>query len=121
MRLIRAARPRGLKAVVNIVDIAGWQPWPNYAAYSTSKAGLVHLTRCLALELAPDVRVNAVAPGTVAFPEEWDDTRRSRYTGRIPLGRVGDPADVGGAVRFLVEHEYLTGVILPVDGGSGLR
>jgi pteridine reductase len=121
MRLCRAAVAAGATCLINIVDVGAWQPWPNYLAYSTSKAGLLHLTRCLALELAPRVRVNAVAPGTVAFPDDWDEERRARQLERIPLGRAGEPADVARAVRFLVENEYLTGVCLPVDGGSGLR
>jgi pteridine reductase len=121
MRLSRAAVAAGATCLINIVDVAAWQPWPNYLAYSTSKAGLLHLTRCLALELAPRVRVNAVAPGTVAFPDDWDEERRARQLERIPLGRSGEPADVARAVRFLVENDYLTGVCLPVDGGSGLR
>jgi pteridine reductase len=121
MRLIRAAVPAGLSAVVNVVDVAAWQPWPNYLAYSTSKAALLHLSRCLALELAPRVRVNCIAPGTVAFPEDWDETRRAAQLTRTPLGREGTPQDAARAVRFLVENDYLTGVCLPVDGGSGLR
>jgi pteridine reductase len=121
MRLMRAAVAQGARAIVNIVDIAAWQPWPNYLAYSTSKAGLLHLTRCLALELAPRVRVNAVAPGTAAFPDDWSDERRAAQVARIPLARAGTPADVARAVRFLVENDYLTGVCLPVDGGAGLR
>jgi pteridine reductase len=121
MRLTRAAVAAGATAIVNIVDIGAWQPWPNYLAYSTAKAGLLHLTRCLALELAPSVRVNAVAPGTVAFPPDWSEARQAAQLSRIPLGRVGDPGDVARAVRFLVGEDYLTGVCLPVDGGAGLR
>jgi pteridine reductase len=121
MRLVRAAVPAGVRAIVNIVDVAAWQPWPNWLAYSTSKAALLHLTRCLALELAPRVRVNAVAPGTVAFPESWTAEQRARQEARIPLGHAGEPADVARAVRFLLTEEYLTGIVLPVDGGSGLR
>jgi pteridine reductase len=124
MRLIRAALGHGLTAVVNVVDVAAYQPWPGYAAYSVSKAGLLHLTRCLALELAPTVRVNAIAPGTVAFPVDpinWDEARRARQVARIPLGRSGTLADAARAVRYLLEEDYLTGVCLPVDGGAGLR
>jgi pteridine reductase len=121
MRLMRAAVPAGVRAIVNIVDVGASQPWPNYLAYSTSKAALLHLSRCLALELAPKVRVNCVAPGTVAFPEDWDETRKAAQLGRTPLGREGSPADVARAVRFLIENDYLTGVCLPVDGGAGLR
>lgn len=121
MRIARAAVRAGATSLVNIVDIAAWQPWPNYLAYSTSKAALLHLTRCLALELAPDVRVNAVAPGTVAFPDDWSEERRTRQLERTPLARAGDPADVARAVRYLTTEEYLTGACIPVDGGSGLR
>jgi pteridine reductase len=121
MRLVRAAVPAGVRAIVKVVDVAAWQPWPNWLAYSTSKAALLHFTRCLALELAPRVRVNAVAPGTAAFPDDWDDARRAAMRAKIPLGREGTPQDVARAVRFLVEEEYLTGVCVPVDGGSGLR
>jgi len=121
MRLIRAAVPRGVRSIVNIVDVAAWQPWPNWLAYSTSKAALLHLTKCLALELAPSVRVNAIAPGTVIYPDDWDDARRATQNKKIPLGRPGDPADVARAVLYLLKEDYLTGVCLPVDGGAGLR
>jgi pteridine reductase len=121
MRLMRAAVPAGVACIVNIADVGAQQPWPNYLAYSTSKAALLHLSRCLALELAPRVRVNAVAPGTVAFPDDWTPERRAAQLGRTPLEREGSPADVARAVRFLVENDYLTGVCLPVDGGAALR
>jgi pteridine reductase len=121
MRLVRAAVPAGARAIVNLVDVAAWQPWPNWLAYSTSKAALLHLTRCLALELAPSVRVNAVAPGTVLYPDDWDQARRAAQDAKIPLARAGEPADVARAVLYLLSEEYLTGVCIPVDGGSGLR
>lgn len=120
-KLVRAALPHGLSSVVNIVDIAAWQPWPNWSIYSTSKAALLHLTRCLAVELAPSVRVNAVAPGTVLWPEDWDEERRARQAAKIPLGRAGTPADVARAVAWLLEEGYVTGACLPIDGGAGLR
>ena len=119
-RLIRGALGLGVSAVVNLVDVAAAQPWKHHAAYATSKAALAHLTRCLALELAPTVRVNAVAPGTAAFPASVGDAERRAITARIPLGRTGDPGDVARAVRFLLEEDYLTGVVLPVDGGAAL-
>jgi len=121
MRLMRAAARAGATAIVNIVDVAAWQPWANWSAYSTSKAALLHLSRCLALELAPRTRVNCVAPGTVIFPDDWDAARRARQLDKIPLARAGAPEDVARAVRFLCEEEYLTGVCIPVDGGAGLR
>jgi pteridine reductase len=119
-RLIRGALPLGLAAVVNVVDVAAERPWRRHAAYAASKAALAHLTRCLALELAPSVRVNAVAPGTVAFPPDFGEPERRAITSRIPLGRIGAPADVARAARFLLEEDYLTGVVLPVDGGAAL-
>jgi pteridine reductase len=121
MRLMREAARAGASSIVNIVDIAAWQPWANWSAYATSKAALLHLSRCLAIELAPKTRVNCVAPGTVIFPDDWDDARRQKQLEKVPLGRVGSPADVARTVRFLCEEEYLTGACIPVDGGAGLR
>jgi pteridine reductase len=120
-RLVRAALPHGLSSVVNIVDVAAWQPWPRWSIYSTSKAALLHLTKCLAVELAPSVRVNAVAPGTVLWPEDWDEARRAQQAAKIPLGRAGEPADVASAVAWLLEESYVTGACIPIDGGAGLR
>lgn len=120
MRCTRLAVGLGARAIVNMVDIAAWQPWREYSAYAVSKAGLLQLTRVLARELAP-VRVNAVAPGVVTFPDEMDDAERQRVLARIPLGRTGEPADVARAVRFLLTEPFLSGVCLPVDGAQGLR
>ena len=120
-RLIRMALPLGISSVVNICDVAAWQPWKHHAAYAASKAGLLQLTRNLALELAPAVRVNAVAPGTVAFPPDFSEAERASIIGRIPLGRIGAPIDVARAVRFLAGEDFLTGAILTVDGGAHLR
>jgi pteridine reductase len=112
-------RSRG--AVVNVADIGGGLvPWSGYAAYCASKAALVRITECLALELAPRVRVNAVAPGTVLWPESYPAARRRALAARIPLGRAGTPGDVAQAVRFLAEAPYVTGAVLPVDGGRRL-
>lgn len=119
-RLTRGALALGVSSVVNLVDVAAWTPWKHHAAYATSKAALAHLTRCLALELAPAVRVNAVAPGTVAFPPSFSESERASVLRRIPLGRIGEPVDVARAVRFLLEEDYLTGTVLPVDGGAAL-
>lgn len=119
-RLTRGALGLGVSSVVNIVDVAASKAWKHHAAYAASKAALAHLTRCLALELAPAVRVNGVAPGTVAFPPDFSEAERHSITHKIPLGRTGEPTDVGRAVRYLLEDDYLTGVVLPVDGGAGL-
>jgi len=108
-------------SVVNVVDVGGGLvPWRGFAAYCASKAALARLTECLALELAPEVRVNGVAPGTVLWPERYPAARRAQLAARIPLGRAGTPGDVAAAVRFLAEAPYVTGAILPVDGGRHL-
>ncbi len=108
-------------SIVNIADVGGGLvPWRGYAAYAASKAALVRLTECLALELAPRVRVNAVAPGTVLWPESYSPARRRELARRIPLGRGGDPADVAEAVRYLAGAKFVTGAVLAVDGGRHL-
>lgn len=113
------ARSRG--SVVNLADIGGGLvPWKGYSAYAASKAALVRLTECLALELAPKVRVNAIAPGTVLWPESYPAARRRALAARIPLGRAGSPSDVAAAVRYLADAPFVTGAVLPVDGGRHL-
>ncbi len=109
-------------SIVNIADVGGGLvPWSGYTAYAASKAALVRLTECLALELAPRIRVNAVAPGTVLWPAHYPAPQRRALTRRIPLGRAGKPADVAEAVRYLANAEFVTGVVLPVDGGRRLN
>ncbi len=113
------ARSRG--AIVNVADVGGGLvPWSGFAAYCASKAALVRLTECLALELAPRVRVNAVAPGTVLWPASYPAARRRALAARIPLGRAGTPEDVAEAVRYLADAPFVTGAVLPVDGGRHL-
>lgn len=108
-------------AVVNVTDVAVARPYGGYLHYMISKAGLDMLTRALALELAPRVRVNAVAPGTVAFPDGFDEAKRERILRRVPLRREGSPDDVARAVVWLVRDAgYVTGQTLTVDGGFGL-
>jgi pteridine reductase len=113
------SRSRG--AVVNVADVGGGLvPWREYAAYCASKAALARLTECLALELAPQVRVNAVAPGTVLWPKSVPPAHRRELEKRIPLGRSGTAEDVAQAVLFLAGAPFVTGVILPIDGGRHL-
>ena len=115
-------RRRPGASIINIADIGGGLvPWAGYAAYAASKAALVRLTECLALELAPGIRVNAIAPGTVLWPEHDSPARRRALTRRIPLRRTGTPQDVAEAVRYLAGAEFVTGVVLPVDGGRRLN
>jgi pteridine reductase len=122
--LVRALAPllrRARGAVVNVADVGGGLvPWRGYAAYAASKAALVRLTECLALELAPAVRVNAVAPGTVLWPDGYPTALRRTLARRIPLARAGTPEDVAAAVCYLAEAPFVTGAVLPVDGGRHL-
>ncbi len=112
-------------AIVNIVDIHAERPLADYPVYTIAKAGLAGLTRSLALELAPDVRVNGVAPGAILWPEggqHFSPAERTRITEQTPLERVGSPEDVAGAVKYLLfDAPFVTGEILAVDGGRRLR
>jgi pteridine reductase len=122
--LTRALLPllrRARGSVVNVLDVGGAMvPWPAYSAYGASKAALRSITEALALELAPEVRVNGVSPGTVLWPESYTARVRRRLAARIPLRRVGDPVDVARAVRFLADSPFVTGAVVPVDGGRHL-
>jgi pteridine reductase len=109
--------------VVNMADIHAESGLSGYSVYSASKAGLVNLTRCLAKELAPQIRVNAIAPGAILWPEqEADELRRQDILQRIPLQRSGRVEDIAMAVGFLLEQaDYMTGQVLAVDGGRSLN
>ena len=109
-------------AIVNIVDIHAERPLKGYALYSVAKAGLAAMTRSLAIELAPRVRVNGVAPGAIAWPEDgqFPDAERARILATTPLARTGSPEDVARAVHFLASAPYVTGQILAVDGGRSV-
>src|SRR5690242_5942523 len=109
-------------AIVNIVDIHADRPLKGYPVYSIAKAGLAAMTRSLALELAPAVRVNAVAPGAIAWPEDgqFEDAERSRILATTPLARMGSPEDIAQAVHFLACAAYVTGEIVAVDGGRSI-
>ena len=108
-------------AIINVASVAGLQPAPFLGAYNVSKAALIHMTRQLAMEMAPDVRVNAVAPGIVKTRLSralWDGRESTAGSGH-PLRRIGEPADVAGVVAFLASDRasWITGVVVPVDGG----
>jgi pteridine reductase len=121
-RALLAPLRRARGSVVNVADVGGGLvAWNGYAAYCASKAALVRLTECLALELAPRLRVNAVAPGTVLWPKSYGAARRRALAAGIPLGRAGTPLDVAEAVRYLAEAPFVTGAVLPVDGGRRLN
>jgi NAD(P)-dependent dehydrogenase (short-subunit alcohol dehydrogenase family) len=116
--LAPAMRERGEGAIVNLVDLAAWEPWRGFAAHSVGKAGLLALTRQLALEFSPAVRVNAVAPGRVLPPQEFTAGQIERGAQRSLLGRWGTPDDAAQAVLFLVRSDYITGEVIVVDGGE---
>jgi pteridine reductase len=115
----QAAAPmlrRSKGAVVNFADTGGLIGWPGFLPHSVSKAGVVMLTKCLAKALAPEVRVNAIAPGTITMPgdpPEWE----SDFVKLAPLSRTGKPSDIADAVVYLATAEFLTGQVLVVDGG----
>jgi len=125
--LSQAAAPHLRKArgaIVNIVDIHAERPLRDFAVYTVAKGGLAALTRSLAIELAPEVRVNGVAPGAILWPEDgkhFAAAERERIEAQTPLGRIGNPADVAGAVKYLLlDAPFVTGQILAVDGGRSL-
>ena len=124
--LAQAAAPALKKsqgAIVNLSDIHAERPLKNYVVYSIAKAGLVGLTRSLARELAPEVRVNAVAPGPILWPddESFDELSRQRIISHTPLKREGTPEDIARAVHFLLaEADYITGETINVDGGRNM-
>lgn len=114
-------RRDGGGVIINIADVSGLRPWPAYPHHSVSKAGLVHLTRVLARALAPDVRANCIAPGTVLPPEDYTVEERRHARDLTALKRLGSPEDVARALLFLVESDFTTGAVIVVDGGRMLR
>jgi len=108
--------------VINLADLAGLEPWPGFAAHSISKAGVVMLTKVLARSLAPDITVNAIAPGAVLVPEDYTEEDRERLVRTTPLRRLGSPSDVVSALLYLLEGgDYVTGEVLVVDGGRNTK
>ncbi len=118
----RAVAPGMLKTgsgkIINIADWAGIRPYPNYLPYCVSKAGVIALTRALALELAPSVQVNCICPGPIMLPADFDEAQRQAVIAETPLGRIGSPEDIAAAVEFFITgSDFTTGAVLPVDGG----
>ncbi|MBI2555036.1 MAG: SDR family oxidoreductase [Candidatus Rokubacteria bacterium] len=117
----RAMERRGGR-IINIGDVGGVRAWPSYIPYCVSKAGLLMLTKALALALAPRIQVNCVAPGAVLLPEGFPERLRRRLRREVPMGREGEPADVAAAVLFFATApSYITGQVLFVDGGVTAR
>lgn len=109
---------RGEGLIINIADLSAWQPWPGFVAHSVGKAALLALTRQLALELAPTVRVNALAPGLILPPPDYTPSKTERAAQRTLLKRWGNPEDVTRALMYLVEADYVTGEVMVIDGGE---
>jgi pteridine reductase len=103
--------------IVNLVDLSAFQPWVGHPHHAVSKAGLLHLTRIMARALAPRVRVNAIAPGAVLLPEEYDEAARERSRASAALGTLGSPDDVVRTLLFLERSAFITGEVIVVDGG----
>jgi len=111
---------QGEGVIINITDHSAYQTWPNYAHHAASKAGLVALTRVMAAELAPAVRVNAIAPGTVLLPPNATEAKRRWAEENSLLKRIGSPEDVAKTVAFLIEMDFATGAVYFIDGGRAL-
>jgi NAD(P)-dependent dehydrogenase (short-subunit alcohol dehydrogenase family) len=109
---------QGDGVIINMLDLSAWEPWPGFTAHSVGKTALLALTRQLALELAPAVRANGIAPGLVLPPPGTDEEEIERMAERTLLKRWGAPADVAEAVLFLVCSDYITGEVIVVDGGQ---
>ncbi|MBL8300400.1 MAG: pteridine reductase [Rhodanobacteraceae bacterium] len=107
--------------IVNLADIYAERPLARHALYCMAKASLLMMTRALALDLAPQVRVNAIAPGAILWPENGkSSTEQQALLARIPLGRCGTPEDIAAAVRWLLQSPYVTGEVVHIDGGRSL-
>lgn len=111
--LLRASRG----CIVNITDLSAWQAWSVYPHHAVSKAALAHLTRVQARALAPEIRVNGIAPGAVLPPDDWPEERWEALARGAVLQRTGTAGDVLHALMFLIEADFVTGHIIPVDGG----
>ncbi len=104
--------------IVNLVDLSAFQPWVDHPHHSVSKAALLQLTRVMARALAPRVRVNAIAPGTVLLPEDYDNAKHNHSRAQSVLGTLGSPEDVVRTVLFLERSPFITGEVIVVDGGQ---
>ena len=111
---------QGQGKIVNIVDVAAERPWPQFLPYCASKAGLVSLTKGLAKALAPAVQVNAVAPGTMLPPPQISSFSQDLAIERSLLKKMGHPDDIARAVTYFLKNDFVTGTVLPVDGGRML-
>ncbi len=116
--LVPTMQARGGGVIVNIVDLSIWSPWPGFMAHSVGKAGLAAFTRSLALELAPTIRANAIAPGLIEPPPGYSADQSKRAAKRNLLNRWSGGEAVAHAVKYLIEADFVTGEVLTVDGGE---
>ena len=112
-------RKSGRGRIVNLASLGGILAWPGYVHYCVSKAGVIQLTRCLARALAPEITVNAVAPGTISFEDDAPEVAAD-FIRRAPLKKTGKGSDIAEAVAYLAESNFITGQVLVVDGGRSI-
>jgi NAD(P)-dependent dehydrogenase (short-subunit alcohol dehydrogenase family) len=115
----RMLRSSGRGRIINFASLGGLLAWPAYTHYCVSKAGVIMLTRCLARALAPEITVNAIAPGTISFPGDAPELAED-FVQRAPLKRTGTPKDIEDTVVYLAQSEFVTGQVIVVDGGRSL-
>jgi NAD(P)-dependent dehydrogenase (short-subunit alcohol dehydrogenase family) len=116
-RIGRRMQEQGAGSIIALADVAGVRPWAHYAPYSIAKSSVIAYARALARRLAPAVRVNCIAPGPILFPPAYDLDAQRREISRSLLKRQGDPRHISDAVLYLARSDYITGTLLPVDGG----
>lgn len=113
-------KKQGRGVIINITDCSAFQVWPEYTPHGASKAGLVNITKNMAWELAPEIRVNAIAPGTVLLPPNYTPEVEKWANEMSVLGRIGEPEDVAKTAAFIIESDYATGAVYYMDGGMRL-
>lgn len=107
--------------IINMSDLAAFETWPDYVPHAISKAAIVKMTESLARVLAPAIRVNAIAPGAVLLPNDWDKAKAERFAASTPLEAIGEPGDAVAAMLYLIDAEFVTGETIVVDGGRRIR
>lgn len=113
--------PQKSGKIINVSSLGGIRAWPSYMHYCASKAGVIMLTKCLALALAPYIQVNSIAPGTGFFPEDFTDKQREKIIAKIPLKKLGSAQEIADLVVFLATNsEFITGQTFVVDGGRSI-
>jgi len=107
--------------IINISDLAAYETWPAYVPHAISKLGVVKMTESLARVWGPRLRVNAIAPGAILLPEDWDEEQARKFASTTPLRRIGSPDDAVAAMLYLLDARYVTGETIVVDGGRRIR